>query len=67
MASGKKWCQKQGSVLFPTLFSIYVNDLANEINYMQCWIDIDGLNIAIMLYADGIVLLNNSEVGLQLM
>ena len=58
---------KQSSVLSPTLFSIYVNDLANEINDMQCGIDIDGLNIAIMLYADDIVLLSNSEAGLQSM
>ena len=58
---------KQGSVLSPTLFSIYVNDLANEICNMQCGVDIDGMNISIMLYADDIVLLSDSEVNLQLM
>ena len=55
---------KQGSVLSPTLFSIYVNELANEIKYMQCGIDFDGLNMAIILYAGDIVMLSNSEAGL---
>ena len=34
---------------------------------MQCGVDIDGMNISIMLYADDIVLLSDSEVNLQLM
>ena len=58
---------KQGSVLSPTQFSIYVNDLANEINNMHCGVDIDGLNVSIMLYADDIVLLSDSEINLQSM
>ena len=38
----------------PTLFSIYVNDPASEINNLQSGIDIDGLNVGtcILLYAD---------------
>ena len=44
-----------------------MNDIAHEINDMQCGIDIDGLNIVIMLYVDDIVLLSNSEAGLQSM
>ena len=51
----------------PTLFSIYVNDLANEINNMHCGVDIDGLNVSIQLHADDIVLLSNSEINLQSM
>ena len=44
-----------------------MNDLANEINNMHCGVDIDGLNESIMLYADNIVLLSDSEINLQSM
>ena len=58
---------KQGCVLSPTLFSIYVNDLANDINDMLCGVDINGSNVAILLYADDIVLLSDSEASLLTM
>ena len=51
----------------PTLFSIYVNDLATEINNLQAGIDINDLNIGILLYADNIVLISDTENGLQSM
>ena len=49
----------------PTLFSIYINDLVAEINSLQSGIDINDSNIAILLYADDIVFLSDSESGLQ--
>ena len=58
---------KQGCVLSPTLFSIYVNDLANDINDKLRGVDINGSNVAILLYADDIVLLSDSEANLQMM
>lgn len=40
---------KQGDVLSPTLFAIYVNDLAQEIKRANLGIDIDDLNLSILL------------------
>ena len=58
---------KHGCVMSTTLFSIYVNDLAPEINNLQAGIDINDLNIGIVLYADDIVLISDTENGLQSM
>ena len=58
---------KQGCILSPNLFSIYVNDLANDIKNLNCGIDIDAINISILLYADDIVLIAESENKLQRM
>ena len=49
----------------PTLFSIYINDRAAEINSLQSGIDINDSNFATLLYTDNIVLLSDSERGLQ--
>ncbi len=45
---------KQGCVLSPTLFSIFVNNLAEEIKDLMGRIDIDGDNLSILLFADDI-------------
>lgn len=45
---------KKGCQLSPTLFSIYVNDLAEDIKRLNAGVDIDDLNISILLYADDI-------------
>ena len=45
----------------PTLFAIYINDLAEEISRLNCGIDLDSFQISILLYADDIVLLTESE------
>ena len=58
---------KQGCVLSPTLFSVYVIDLANEINNLRCGVSFDDINISILLYADGIALITPNEMALQRM
>ena len=55
----------RGDVLSPTLFSIYLNDLAIDIKNMNLGVNCDGEMISILLYADDIVLLAESEEALQ--
>ena len=58
---------KQGCVLSPTLFYIYINDLANDIKNLNCGLTIDNMNISIFLYADDIVFISETSDGLQSM
>ena len=58
---------RQGDVLSPTLFSLFVNDLANEIKQLQCGVKLDDMDISILLYADDIVLIAENEKSLQRM
>ena len=56
---------RQGDPLSPTLFSIFLNDLVEHIKQLGIGIEIDGIIICILLYADDIVLLAKSEAELQ--
>lgn len=58
---------KQGDILSPTLFTIYVNDLALEIKDSNLGLHLDNLTVGILLYADDIALLAESEDDLQKM
>ena len=57
---------KQGDNPSPTLFAMYLNDLAVEVKSLNCGIDIDGRQVTILLYADDIVLLAPNESSLQI-
>ena len=57
---------KQGDCLSPTLFAIFINDLAEEVKASNVGLDLDSETfINILLYADDIVLLAKSEHDLQ--
>ena len=56
---------RQGCVLSPTLFSIYINSMADEINKSGIGIEVLGRTIAILLYADDIVVIAESVADLQ--
>ena len=60
---------KQGDCLSPTLFAIFVNDLAQDIKEAGLGIDLDvedcAWNLSILLYADDIVCLSGNEQDLQ--
>ena len=57
---------KQGDIISPTLFAIYINDLAEELKGSGIGIEIgEELVLSCLLYADDIVLLADSETDLQ--
>ena len=58
---------KQGCKISPTLFSVYINDLAQEINSLGCGVQLDDAMISTLLYADDSVLINPSAENLQTM
>ena len=58
---------KQGDIISPILFSMYLNDLATGIKDLNCGIDINGFICSILLYADDIVLIAPDEESLQKM
>ena len=51
----------------PTLFALYINDLAMEINTLSEGVPIDGEYASVLMYADDVVLISESEEGLQKM
>ena len=48
---------KQGCKISPTLFSLYINNLAKEIKQMNLGVDIDDYQISILMYADDVALI----------
>ena len=60
-----KFGLKQGCLLSPLLFNLYINDLANLLNSLSLGVDMDGENVCALLYADDLVLIASSEGDLQ--
>ena len=58
---------KQGCKISPTLFSIYINDLAEEIKRLNCGVNPDDTIVSVVLYADDIVLIAPTAKNLQRM
>ena len=56
---------KQGCLLSPLLFSLFINSLASDIESLRNGICLNGINVSILLYADDVVLLAESELELQ--
>ena len=58
---------KQGCTLSPLLFNLYVNDLHKAIADTGKDIMIDDMKISMLMYADDVVLMAESENDLQVM
>ena len=58
---------KQGCNLSPTLFTVFSNDLVKEICDLNLGISVGEIKVSILMYADDIVLLTDSEEKLQSM
>jgi hypothetical protein len=56
---------RQGAVLSPILFSLYIDDLINEISNMNVGCKISMYRLNIIAYADDLVLLAPTSDGLQ--
>ena len=56
---------RQGDSLSPTLFSVFLNDLANAIKSEKLGITIGTKNVGILMYADDVVLIADDESKLQ--
>ena len=58
---------RQGCIVSPVLFNLYINDLALYLKSLGKGIKCDGDKVCILLYADDIVLLADTEQDLQFM
>ena len=58
---------RQGDVISPTLFSIFINDLVAGINEMNLGINIMNSVLACLLYADDLVIFAENESNLNIM
>ena len=56
---------RQGDVLSPNLFKIFINDLPNYFSNSPDPVVINNKNVECLLYADDVVIMSSSHIGLQ--
>ena len=62
---GMKYGVKQGDNLSPSLFSCFINPLLLEIDNCESGIMYSNFMVSSLVYADDIIVLSDSEEGLQ--
>jgi hypothetical protein len=72
VAGGTEWFPinvgvRQGCVLSPFLFSIFIDGLAVELNQAGLGIEVGGNTLNQLMYADDIVLMADNDTGMQSM
>ena len=60
-------CVKQGCIICPILFSLFLNDLQESISIGSHGIDLDTMKIFVLLFADDLVLFAETVIELQRM
>ena len=58
---------KQGCLISPLLFNLYINDLVSVVQGLNCGVPVDDELVSILLYADDIALVAPDENSLQRM
>ncbi len=58
---------KQGCLLSPLLFNLYINDRLTTINNLSVGVVMDSFTVGILAYADDVVLLAETENDLNLL
>ena len=56
---------RQGDVLSPNLFKLYINDLPKYFQTLPDTVFLNNIPLQCLMYADDIVLLSSSKEGLQ--
>ena len=56
---------RQGGILSPYLFNVYVDELSEELNKCYVGCNLNGLLINHIMYADDLVLISPSSAGLS--
>ena len=58
---------KQGCLLSPYLFNLYINDLVHVMKQLNVGVEIDDEKICVSLYADDVIMFANNEEELLLL
>ena len=58
---------KQGCLLSPLLFSLFINDLAISLKNLGLGVNVDEERVSVLLYEDDIVILAENEKDLQIL
>ncbi len=58
---------KQGCILSPLLFNLFINDLVYGMKLLNCGVMCGNISLSVLLYADDIVLISDKEEHLQCM
>ena len=58
---------KRGDNLSPTLFALFINDLAEELKTLNCGISINDIPLCCLLYADDLMLFPDTKANMQRM